>query len=106
MGIVLNWIVQGVMVAAAAGIGLWLLPAGRARARVQVWWTVVAVVVALPLMTWWSPELPASRVAPGVIEPLVVVPHSVWNATAVAAMVWIGWICLQSLRLSLDLRAL
>ena len=42
MGIVLNWIVQGVMVAAAAGIGLSLLPAGRARARVQVWWTVVA----------------------------------------------------------------
>ena len=30
MGLVLNWIVQGMMVAAAAGIGLWLLPAGRA----------------------------------------------------------------------------
>ena len=56
MGIVLNWIVQGVMVAAAAGIGLWLLPAGRARARVQVWWTVVAAVIALPLVTWWSAE--------------------------------------------------
>ena len=54
MGIVLNWIVQGVMVAAAAGIGLWLLPAGRARARVQVWWTVVAAVIALPLVTWWA----------------------------------------------------
>ena len=110
MGIVLNWIVQGVLVAAAAGIGLWLLPAGRARARVRVWWTVVAVVVALPAVTWWSAALSApsiaAGVAPGVIEPLVVVPDSVWNATALAAMVWIGWICLQSLRLSLDLRAL
>ena len=54
MGLVLNWIVQGMLVAAAAGIGLWLLPAGRARARVRVWWTVVAVVIALPLVTWWS----------------------------------------------------
>ena len=111
MGTVLNWIVQGVMVAAAAGIGLWLLPAGRARARVQVWWTVVAVVAALPLVTWWSSTAlagpsGAAGVAPGVMEPLVVVPHSVWNATALAAVVWIGWICLQSLRLSLDLRAL
>ena len=107
MGLVLNWIVQGVMVAAAAGIGLWLLPAGRARARVRVWWTVVAVVIALPLVTWWSATgLPASGVAAGVIAPLVVVPHSVWNATALAAAVWIAWFCLQSLRLSLDLRAL
>ncbi len=114
MGLVLNWIVQGAMVAAAAGIGLWLLPAGRARARVQVWWTVIAVVIALPLMTWWSAiglpasgfRLPASGVAAGVIAPLVVVPHSVWNATELAAAVWIAWICLQSLRLSLDLRAL
>jgi beta-lactamase regulating signal transducer with metallopeptidase domain len=116
MGIVLNWIVQGVMVAAAAGIGLSLLPAGRARARVRVWWTVVAVVIALPLVTWWSaalPEplasgsrLPASGVASGVMAPLVVVPYYVWNATAVAAMGWIAWFCLQTLRLSLDLRAL
>ena len=37
---------------------------------------------------------------------MVVVPHSLWNATALAAALWIGWICLQSLRLSLDLRAL
>src|SRR5687767_5767515 len=107
MGLVLNWIVQGVMVAAAAGIGLWLLPAGRARARVQVWWTVIATVIALPLVTWWSETTsvgPSS--AASVIEPLVVVPHFVWNATALVGAAWIVWFCLQSLRLSLDLRAL
>jgi hypothetical protein len=52
VGIVLNWIAQGVLVAAAAGFGLWLLPAGRARARVRVWWTVVATVLCLPLVSW------------------------------------------------------
>ena len=107
MGIVLNWIVQGVVVAAAAGIGLWLLPAGRARARVHVWWTVIATVIALPLVTWWAGTTPVGpSIAAGVIEPLVVVPHVVWNATSLAAGVWVLWFCLQSLRLCLDLRAL
>jgi beta-lactamase regulating signal transducer with metallopeptidase domain len=107
MGIVLNWIAQGVVVAVAAGTGLWLLPAGRARARMRVWWAVIAIVLALPLVTWWSaagaavPAMTATRV-----EPLVVVPQSVWNATSLAAAAWIAWICVQSLRFGLDVRAL
>jgi beta-lactamase regulating signal transducer with metallopeptidase domain len=107
MGIVLNWIAQGVVVAAATGAGLWLLPAGRARARMKVWWTVIAVVIALPLVTWWSaistgePAIPSTQ-----LEPLVVVPQSVWNATSLAAVAWIGWVFLQSWRLGFDLRAL
>lgn len=117
MGILLNWIAQGVMVAAAVGAGLWLMPPGRAGARVRVWWTAIAAVMAVPLVSWLSAaalpgppasgfRLPVSGVAPGVMTPLVVVPQSVWNATAVAAALWIAWICVQSLRLWLDLRAL
>ena len=107
MGTILNWIAQGVMVAAAAGFGLWLLPAGRARARLRVWWTVIGVVISLPLVTWWSAtEGAAPPIGAGGIEPLVVVPQSVWNATSVAVAAWIAWICLNTLRLGLDLRAL
>ena len=60
MGIILNWIVQGGMVAAAVSIGLWLMPAGRAGARVRVWWTTVAAVMALPLVPWLSANVPAT----------------------------------------------
>ena len=107
MGIVLNWIAQGVVVAAATSIGLWLLPAGRARARMKVWWTVIAVVIALPVVTWWTamgtgdPSIPPTQ-----LEPLVVVPQSLWNATSLAAVAWIAWVFLQSLLFGLDVRAL
>ena len=107
MGIVLNWIAQGVVVAAATGAGLWLLPAGRARARMRVWWTVIAVVMALPLVTWWTATgIAEPTSASRQLEPLVVVPQSVWNATSLAAVAWVAWTLLQSLRLGLDFRAL
>ena len=97
------------MVAAGTvSIGLWLMPAGRAGARVRVWWTAVAAVMALPLVPWLSASLPAtdpSRTAASV-EPLVAVPEAMWSATSIAATLWIAWIFAQGLRLCLDLRAL
>ncbi len=108
MGIILNWIVQGVMVAAAVSIGLWLMPAGRAGARVRVWWTAVAAVMALPLVPWLSANVPATdpSLTGASVEPLVAVPEAMWSATSIAATLWIAWIFAQSLRLFLDLRAL
>lgn len=108
MGMILNWIVQGMVVAAAVSIGLWLMPAGRAGARVRVWWTTVAAVMALPLVPWLSANVPATdpSLTGASVEPLVAVPEAMWSATSIAATLWIAWIFAQGLRLFLDLHAL
>lgn len=116
MGIVLNWIVQGMLVAATAAAALRLLPAGRARARVWVWWTVVAAVMALPLAPLaWSTLVPAATAAATAgtaattatrQQPLVAVPQALWTATSLALALWMAWVAVQATRLALDVRAL
>lgn len=113
MGLVLNWIAQGMLVAATAGAALWLLPAGRARARVRVWWTVVAAVMALPLVPFgWAAMSPATTATAAAAttaatrQPLMAVPQEVWTATSLALALWMAWVAAQAARLVLDLRAL
>jgi beta-lactamase regulating signal transducer with metallopeptidase domain len=108
VGIALNWIAQGVLVAGAAGFGLWLLPAGRARARMRVWWTVVATVLCLPLVSWLLATLAPVDAAPAGVgrQPLVAVPLAVWTATSLASALWLAWAGVQSLRFGLEVRAL
>ena len=106
---VLNWICQGVAVAAATSGALRLLDRSRAQARYVVCGIALLVVVALPmapfLWAWWSaPPAPAEALAAA--DPVLVVPAAWWTSNALLIGLYAVWCGVIAARLALSARAL
>jgi beta-lactamase regulating signal transducer with metallopeptidase domain len=62
-GGLLTAIWQGALLAAAAGVGLWLVPKTPAAIRFSIWFAVFAVVAALPVIALWPHNAGAAQLS-------------------------------------------
>jgi bla regulator protein blaR1 len=92
--VLLNWLVQGVVVAMAAAAGLRLMPQSPARVRYVFTWAAYLLVLALPalpLVSIRSVDVPAVAIAPIQADPLLTVPAAWWTSPAVVMGLLILW---------------
>jgi beta-lactamase regulating signal transducer with metallopeptidase domain len=112
--VVLNWLWQGIVVAAAA-TALLAQTRGSARARYMAWWLALAFVAALPAfsiarmrvpMAGGEPAKPAVAASAQAPDPLIALPDRWWASDAVAIGIWAGWATVHALWLANALLAL
>ena len=103
MDVVLNWFMQGVIVATLAAAALRVVPRSRAQARYAVLWAAYLLVLVLPAvpiaLAIASGGAPVDLV-PASVGPVVTMPTTWWTSAAVAAGLWIGWSGIQAFRLA------
>jgi beta-lactamase regulating signal transducer with metallopeptidase domain len=107
MDFIVNWLVQGCVVALTTSGVLRLLQSARAPARYLVSWAGLSAVLALPLVPVISSfigRVPGAAVAGPVPTPLVSVPHApLYGALIIGA--WAVWLCVFAVRLATEMRA-
>jgi beta-lactamase regulating signal transducer with metallopeptidase domain len=108
---VLNWIWQGCVVAAATGVILRLLHRAHAQVRYALCWTVLLMVLALPVLPFLSfdsldPSAGQSGAPAAPFTALVSVPDTWWTSTAIVLCCWAIWSGLHGIRLASALLAL
>jgi len=109
--VLLNWIWQGSVIAAATAIVLVAIERSRARDRYLTVWAALLSVLALPIVAALgaASSVPASGVAlPGMITPgpggsvgapLLSVPAAWWTSNAMIAVLWLLWSACAAARL-------
>jgi len=115
--ILLNWILQGAIVAAATAGGLRVLRGAPAATRHAVCWTTLVAILVLPFVpSLWSlvmtlrpvPPAPTAAVElPGASpgwDPLVRLPAMVSVTSALLGAAWMLWTMLQAVRVVRDVR--
>lgn len=118
MHILLNWILQGAIVAAATAGGLRVLRGAPATTRHAVCWTALVAILGLPFVPslWFlattvtsaplaapaaALDLPGTGARPA---PLVRLPAMVSATSALLGAVWMLWTMLQAVRVVRDVR--
>jgi bla regulator protein blaR1 len=109
--VLLNWIWQGSVIAAAAAIILVAIERSRARDRYLTVWAALLSVLALPIVGALGAAsfVPASAVVlPGMLTsgpagsvgaPLLSVPSAWWTSNAMIAALWLLWSACATARL-------
>jgi beta-lactamase regulating signal transducer with metallopeptidase domain len=103
--VVLNWLMQGVMVAIVAAGALRLMPRSRAQARYGVLWTAYLLLLALPAVPIVLAIALGGRTAdvvPAAASPVVTMPITWWTSPVAAVGLWIVWACIQAARLAVS----
>jgi beta-lactamase regulating signal transducer with metallopeptidase domain len=104
---IVNWLMQGCVVALTTSGVLRLLQSARAPARYVVCWAGLSAVLALPLVPVISSfigQVPGAAVAATAASPLVSVPHTpLFGALIIGA--WTVWLCVFAVRLATEMRA-
>ncbi len=94
MDVLLNWLMQGVVVAIATAAGLRIIPSPRAQARYGFVWVAYLLVMVLPIVpiavAALAIEVPPVDLAP-VSAGAVDVPVAWWRTSAVPLWLWIAW---------------
>ena len=93
MELVLNWLWQGGVVAAALSVMLFTLERARANVRYVVCWTAALFVMTLPVLPALQPAVPVDAIGVADNDPIVTLPHAWWTSTRVllgAASFWVG----------------
>jgi beta-lactamase regulating signal transducer with metallopeptidase domain len=91
---ILNWVLQGGVVALAAAAALRAIEPHRARTRYAVLWVALVLVVALPGVRFGlATAIPASADVASPRAPVVVLPTGWWTTAAVPLGLWILWSC-------------
>ena len=114
MDIVLNWIWQGAVVAAATAIVLATMSPARAPTRYVVAWAGLVSVLALPLTLTFSSADPAAiasiaGVAPAGTSstlPYLSIPDRWLMSGAAISAAWLGWVTLNGISLLVAMLAL
>ena len=118
MHILLNWILQGAIVAAATAGGLRVLRGAPAATRHAVCWTALVAILGLPFIpSLWGLAMtvtPAPVTAPAATvdqprasagpAPLVRLPAMVSATSALLGAAWMLWTMLQAVRVVRDVR--
>ena len=100
MELILNWLWQGGIVAAATAGVLCVISPARARARYYAAWAACAAVLALPVIPLvWTPASPAISGGPADVR-TISMPDDWWTSPAVALGVWALWFGVQALRVA------
>ena len=106
MEILLNWLWQGAVVAAATAIVLATIPPSMARTRHAVAWASLVSVLALPLVlaiVSASPEAGDGgallAAGPSPLLPAIPVPQRWWMSGAVIGAAWAAWAAINAVRL-------
>jgi beta-lactamase regulating signal transducer with metallopeptidase domain len=110
MHTLLNWLWQGIVVAAAATIVLEIVRLRSAEWKYRFWWAAMTLVLALPALaaTRWTP-LPVPAPAPTAIDAVHVPDVHVSDIPLVVMAViaaWVSWMLVQVTRTFLALLAL
>ena len=102
MDVLLNWLVQGVIVAIAAAAGLRLMPASSAAARYGFIWAAYLLVLALPvlpLVAIGAIDVPAVELAPIPADPVLTMPAAWWTSPVLVIGLLSVWSVFQGTRL-------
>jgi beta-lactamase regulating signal transducer with metallopeptidase domain len=103
--VVLNWLLQGALVAIVAAAALRLIPRSRAQARYGVLWTAYLLLLALPaipIVLAIALEGRTTIVVPAAAIPIVTMPAAWWTSPAAAVGLWIVWSGIQTIRLAVS----
>jgi beta-lactamase regulating signal transducer with metallopeptidase domain len=105
--VLFNWLVQGILVAIAAGAGLQVIPASPARARYGFIWAAYLLVLALPaLVSIAAIDVPAVELASIPADPVLTMPAAWWTSPAVVTGLLIVWSGFQGVQLAVGAVAL
>jgi beta-lactamase regulating signal transducer with metallopeptidase domain len=94
---IVNWLVQGCIVAALSAAVLRFLLDARAQARYTFCWGALAIVLTLPVITFMHMVAGPVATVAAISRPLISVPHDRWNwmvAITIVCGVWSvvsGW---------------
>jgi len=104
--LILNWLWQGGIVAAATAGVLRAMSPARARTRYWTAWAACAAVLALPVLPllWFAASPATSIISAGV--PTVSMPDDWWTSPLVALGIWALWLAVQGLRVAVSTAAL
>ncbi|HVH28740.1 MAG TPA: M56 family metallopeptidase [Vicinamibacterales bacterium] len=98
----LNWMVQGLLVALAAAAGLRVMPASPAAARYGFIWAASLLVLALPafpLVPMDAIDVSAVALASITADPVLTVPAAWWTSHAVLTILLIVWSSVHGVQL-------
>jgi beta-lactamase regulating signal transducer with metallopeptidase domain len=110
MSIILTWLWQGVLLAAAIGVALRLVPRASADTRHAAWWTALAAILGIPLALVAVRAMPAGPAAANLSSGAVgwgaiVLPAAPVWADVVVAAAWTLMAAAGLLRVARRLRA-
>ena len=94
MDLLLNWLLQGILVALAAALGLRLILMSPAPARYGFIWAAYLLVLALPVLPLLWPraiDVPVVEMAAIQPGPVLTVPAAWWTSMSVVMGLWILW---------------
>jgi beta-lactamase regulating signal transducer with metallopeptidase domain len=112
--VLVNWLAQGVVIAAAAAAALRLVPASRTRARyclVCVATMLVAAIPVLPMATATVTAKPAitehlAHSMPAATLPMFTMPDAWWTSATVALALWLTWAVVYAARIGVGALAI
>jgi len=106
MDAVLNWVLQGCVVAAAASVMLRVLDRAAANVRYVVCWAALLLVVALPALPSLQPAPPVDVYLPATSTAMLSLPQSWWTSTILMLSAWMFWASLCTIRFGSAMLAL
>ena len=104
---VLNWLWQGIVIAAAAYAALRALDRSRAHARYLLCWGAILAIVALPLLTVSAPLASAGdmRIPAAFVPAALSLPDAWWSSPSFLLLLWAMWSGVCCVRIAGELRA-
>jgi bla regulator protein blaR1 len=98
MDAVLNWVLQGCVVAVALFVMLRVLDRARANVRYVVCWTALLLIVALPVLPSLQSAPPPDAFLSARGAAIVSLPDAWWTSTLVMLAAWITWAIVCTVR--------
>lgn len=106
MDAVLNWVLQGCLVAAATFVMLRVLDRAHANVRYIVCWAALLLILGLPVLPSLQSTASAHASATAGTNAVVSLPDSWWTSAVVMLSVWMIWASVCTVRFGVALLAL
>jgi bla regulator protein blaR1 len=106
MDAVLNWVLQGCVVAVALFVMLRVLDRARANVRYVVCWTALLLIIVLPFLPWLLSAPPPDAFLSARGAAIVSLPDSWWTSTLVMLAAWLTWASVCTVRFGSAMLAL
>jgi beta-lactamase regulating signal transducer with metallopeptidase domain len=98
MAVVLNWLWQGGVIAAAVWLMLFALERSRANVRAAVCWAALLLIVLLPVLPWLQWTMPADAFGASQGNAVVSLPRTWWTSVPVVLCAWFSWMAVHAAR--------